>query len=162
MARLTDDQRDAILQRWRGGESQNSLAKRFGCSPATVNAICKGVPQDNVEIVNAQVQINQQLMLKPNNEVNTIQQMVDEKTRLMKFFTDSAVRNQHKANHALETADELSLPLIESHARITAKNKETVIGKSPDTAIQINNNSESQTPTRIKIVAPKVIPNYDD
>jgi hypothetical protein len=31
-----------------------------------------------------------------------------------------------------------------------------------DSAIQINNNNESQTPSRIRIVAPKVIPNHDD
>jgi hypothetical protein len=139
MARLSPEHRDSILQLWRAGESQNALAKRFKCSPATVNGICKGVVQDNAAIVNGQVLINQQIMLKPNNEVNAIHLLVDEQTRLIKFFSDSAVRNQHIANETLESATERSMAMIESHARTTKTNKETVVGKSPDTAIQINN-----------------------
>jgi hypothetical protein len=47
------------------------------------------------------------------------------------------LRNQQLANQKL-VAD-LSLAELESHSRITARNKETVLGKSPDTAVQVNN-----------------------
>jgi hypothetical protein len=144
MARLTDEMRERIVNLWRCGESQNSLAKRFPVSVATINKLCKGVPQDNAEIVNAQVQINQLLSQKVNTEVNAINQMVEEKTVLGKFFRDSAVKNQHLSNNKIDdlnsSGDGLSLNDLEAHSRITARNKETVLGKSPDTAIQVNNN----------------------
>lgn len=152
MARLTDEMREQIINLWRCGESQNSLAKRFPVSVATINKLCKGVLQDNVEIVNAQVQINQLLSQKVNTEVNAINQMVEEKTVLGKFFRDSAVKNQHLSNGKVDdlhaSGDGLTLNDLESHSRITARNKETVLGKSPDTAIQINNNQ----PQRIERV----------
>jgi len=159
MARLSLEQRETILNRWRCGESQNSLAKRIGCSTATINAICKGVPQDNAEIVNAQIQINQSLMNKPNDEVNAIRNIVDEQTRLLEFFNKSAIKNQHLANRVLDESDELNMSVIESHARTTARNRETVLGKiTPENqnnvAVQING-MPSAMPTVIEIVAPE-------
>ena len=163
MARKTNEElKEKVVTDWKKGVSQNDLVKIYGVSKGTVNNWCKGVPQTIEPLVTAQVQINQELANLTDRELTAFKSEVEDRTKHIIFFTNSALRNQHKANHALEAADELSLPLIESHARITAKNKETVIGKSPDTAIQINNNNESQTPTRIKIVAPQVIPNYDD
>lgn len=153
MARLTPELKEEIVNRWRCGESQNSLSKRYPVSVATINKLCKGVPQDNIEIVKAQVQINQALSEKANSEVNTINQMVDEQTRLAKFFRDSAVKNQHLSNGKLEAlsvgGDGLSLNDLESHSRITARNKETVLGKSPDTAIHINNNQATIDVTKL-------------
>ena len=35
---------------------------------------------------------------------------------------------------------DLSIGELKAHSDITAKNKETVLGKQPDTAIQVNNN----------------------
>jgi DNA-binding XRE family transcriptional regulator len=145
MARLTPDQKEQILQRWRAGDTQGSLAKKFGISKSTVNAICKGVDQDNAEITNAQIKINHHLMMKPNAEANAILEIVDEKTQLIKFFKDSAVRNQQIANKIIEeSGDDLNMMMVESHSRITKNNKETALGKQPDTAIQINNTNNPQ------------------
>lgn len=140
MPRLTDDTKDAILQRWRAGESQNSIAKHFKCGKATVNAICKGVEQDNAGIVTAQVQINQILEHKPNNERNAIRELVDEKTRYLKFFNDSALKNQQLANERLKSL-ELTMQELNAHSAITQRNKETVLGKDITTAIQVNNHA---------------------
>ena len=158
MARLTEEQREQIVDRWRCGESQNSIAKRFPISVATVNKLCKGVPQDNVDLVNAQVFINQELSSKVNNEVNTINQVVDERTRHLIFFQNSALKGQKLANDALDyivdrynNADDdekeeltgKAMYVAKEHSTVTNKNKETVLGKQPDTAIQINNNNEA-------------------
>jgi hypothetical protein len=159
MARLSVEQKELILNRWRCGESQNSLAKRFSCSPATVNAICKGVEQDNAVLVNTQLQINQSLMQKPNEEVNAIREIVNEQTRMLEFFNKSAIRNQRLANKILDESEELNMAVIESHARTTARNRETVLGKvTPENqnnvAVQING-MPSAMPTVIEIVAPE-------
>ena len=60
-----------------------------------------------------------------------------------KIFTDSALRNQELSNLTIEQSynqGELSIGELKAHSDITAKNKETVLGKQPDTAIQVNNN----------------------
>lgn len=152
MAKLTDELKEYIVNLWRAGDSQNSISKRFpnkqypvSISVTTVNKLCKGVPQDNVALVEAQVYVNQALSQKVDKEVNTINQLVEEKTRHLKFFTDSALRNQQLANRKLEEKgadpeDGLTFMDLNAHSQITLRNKEAVIGKSPDTAIQINNN----------------------
>lgn len=43
MARLKQETKDKILAEFHIGKSQNWLATKYECSPATVNKICKGV-----------------------------------------------------------------------------------------------------------------------
>lgn len=143
MARQTNEElKEKVVTDWKKGVSQNDLVKIYGVSKGTVNNWCKGVPQIIEPLVTAQVQINQELAKLTDRELTAFRNDVEEKTKHIMFFTNSALRNQQMANQALESAEELSLPLIESHARITAKNKETVVGKSPDTAFQVNVNQE--------------------
>lgn len=59
------------------------------------------------------------------------------------FFSNSAKRNQKKANDLLDKLDSDNLKMSEllKHSMLTKTNKEIVLGKQPDTAIQINNSS---------------------
>jgi len=159
MARLSLDKVQQIIAEWKAGKSQNKLAKDFGVSPATINKHCKDVPQENVELVNTQTLINTELAGKTECEVNAIHKVVDERTKHLIYFQNSALRNQELANNVLEDGskkkgeDSLSIVTIEAHARTTARNKETVLGKQPDTAIQINNNQAPQKIERIIVDA---------
>lgn len=85
MARLPErerNERDAkILAEWKAGYSQNQLAKNYDVSPATINKICKGIEQNNKELVNSQVAINTELVTRSEYEVNAIHKAVDEQTR---------------------------------------------------------------------------------
>ena len=62
MARLPEKERqerdNKVIADWKAGVSQNQLAKRYGVSPATINKLCKGVEQTNVDIVNARIEVN--------------------------------------------------------------------------------------------------------
>jgi len=69
-------------------------------------------------------------------------EIVDEKTKHLIFFNKSALRNQQLANKKL--SEQMKIQDLEAHSRLTAKNKETVIGKSPDVAIQNNQNTLPQ------------------
>ena len=84
--------------------------------------------------------------IREPEKVNAIVNAVDERTRHLIFFTNSALKNQNLANKKL--TENMPIAELESHSRITARNKETVIGKTSDTAIQINNN---QDPVKIVI-----------
>lgn len=53
MAKLNDDLKNKILADWKAGISQNQLAKRYDVSPATINKLCKGIEQSNIEQSNS-------------------------------------------------------------------------------------------------------------
>lgn len=78
-------------------------------------------------------------------------EIVNERTKHLLFFQNSALRNQKKANEALEDCGKMQD--IESHSRLTKNNKETVLGKDIDTVIS-NQNTTSQ-PTQINIIRDK-------
>jgi predicted DNA-binding protein YlxM (UPF0122 family) len=70
-----------------------------------------------------------------------------DKAKSITLFQNSALKNQKKANELLELTDDMKD--IESHARITKTNKETVLGKEIDTII---NNTNAQQNNENKLV----------
>lgn len=137
MARLTDEEREKILADFHAGKSQNFLSKKYEVSPATINKLCKGVTPKNVDKVNTLVGLNTALSEQSEYEVNAIHSEVAERTKHIQFFTDAAVRNVAEA--MLLKPD--SHRAFKDRAETILKGKETVLGKSPETAIQINNNA---------------------
>lgn len=138
MARLTDDDRQKILADFHAGKSQNALAKKYEVSTATINKLCKGVEPKHLEKVNTLTRINTELADESEYEVNAIHREVDERTRHILFFTNAAVRNVRAAME-LECASQFE---IKARAETILKGKETVLGKTPDTAVQINNTQQ--------------------
>jgi hypothetical protein len=80
-------------------------------------------------------------------KVNAIVNAVDERTKHLLLFQNSALKNQQKANELLDLTDDMKD--IESHARITKTNKETVLGKDPETVI---NNANVQQEVNNKMI----------
>lgn len=73
-----------------------------------------------------------------------------DKAKSITLFQNSALKNQKKANELLELTDDMKD--IESHARITKTNKETVLGKEIDTIINNTNAQQNNQPTQINII----------
>ena len=141
MARLNDEQRAKIMAEFHAGKSQNELAKRYEVSPATINKLCKGVEPKNVEKVNTLTRINTELAEQSEYEVNAIHSEVEERTRHVMFFNSAAVKNVSEAMKK----DCTSQFEYRARAETILKGRETVLGKTPDTAIQINNAVEAPT-----------------
>ena len=83
-----------------------------------------------------------------------------DKAKSITLFQNSALKNQKKANELLELTDDMKD--IESHARITKTNKETVLGKEIDTIINNTNatqNNTTLTAEEISIAIAKGLPN---
>ena len=135
MARLTDDQREKILAQFHAGASQNELAKRFEVSPATINKLCKGIEPKNVDKVNTLTRIKTELAAQSEYEVNAIHSEVEERTKHILFFNAAAIRNVQEAmNEPCASQQD-----FKARAETIVKGRETVLGKSPETAVQINN-----------------------
>ncbi len=68
---------------------------------------------------------------------------VTKRLELEEIFVNAAKYNQMRANTLLKVDKAASMAVLDTHSRLTNRNKETVLGKQPDTAIQINNGADS-------------------
>ena len=149
MAKLTPKQWELAKQDYEvHGLSYSELVEKYGMSKGSISKRAKDecwqqgknehLIQKKVSVIKELQKTEQQIeQLEPVVQ-KSIEQEVSIRLARENLFIDSALRNQKKANEMLEMAAELSE--INQHSQITARNKETVLGKQPDTAIQVNNN----------------------
>ena len=150
MARLTDEKRAKIIDDFHLGKSQNWLATHYEVSPATVNKLCKGVTPKYKDKLNTVSAIKSEVLQESEYLVNSFDKEVNRRTQHLLLFQDSALRNQKKANDMLDLTDDMKD--VESHSRITKTNKETVLGKDPETVINNANVQENNMPMQINII----------
>jgi hypothetical protein len=144
---INPDTVSKIDAEWRTGEySQRDLADRHGVSAGKVAQITKGVPKDAAHIVSAGIQYRQGLAGQDERMVSAVTEAVDERTKHIQFFTNAAVINVKQAM-AEPCEGQMGYRM---RAETILKGKETVLGKSPDTAIQINNTA---LPRTINVIA---------
>lgn len=138
---------EKIVAEWRTGEySQQDLAERNKVSKGVVNKLCKGVEQDVTGIVTAGVAYKQGLAEHDDRIVTAVTAVVDERTKHIQFFNNAALKNVSVA------VKKIDLVTSQAEHRMLAdtilKGRETVLGKSPETAIQINTNGNTQMITK--------------
>ena len=149
MAKLTPKQWELARQDYEiHGLSYSELVEKYGMSKGSISKRAKDecwrqgknehLIQKKVSVIKELKETEQQIeQLEP-----VVQKSIEHEVALRlareNLFIDSALRNQKKANEMLDMAVELSE--INQHSQITARNKETVLGKQPDAAIQVNNN----------------------
>lgn len=131
-----------IVAEWRTGEfSQQDLADKHGVSKGVVNKLCKGVEQDTAAIVTAGVQYRQALAGHDDRNVTAVTMAVDERTKHIQFFNNATLKN---LSVMVKKVGESTSIMEHRIAQAAIKDgRETVLGKTPDTAIQINNNVAS-------------------
>lgn len=108
----------------------------------------------NSEYIEAKIKVESQkgTILEQSGSValNIADDIAFNKAKALTLFQDSALRNQKKANDMLDLTEDMKD--IESHARITKTNKETVLGKDPETVINNANVQENNMPMQINII----------
>ena len=159
MARLTDEQWACVRADYEvRGLSFSELAEKYKVGKATISdkkkkdadngddwekSKTEHLIQKKVSVIKALQETEQETeRLKPN-EIEAVNNEVMLRLTRENFFTDSAMMNQKYSNEKVEKnkkSGELSIGELKAHSEITAKNKETVLGKQPSTAIQVNNN----------------------
>nr|DAV06648.1 MAG TPA: InsA C-terminal domain [Caudoviricetes sp.] len=113
----------------KGAISKKSVAEKWVKGGAKKQLIAQAV----------EVRTAKETILNTAVSIEVHNELVDEATRHLTYFKNAALRNQKKADEMLEMSDTISD--IEAHSRITARNKETVLGKEPQTVI---NNTNAQ------------------
>ena len=97
--------------------------------------MCKGIEPKNVDKVNTLTRIKTELAAQSEYEVNAIHSEVEERTKHILFFNAAAIRNVQEAmNEPCASQQD-----FKARAETIVKGRETVLGKSPETAVQINN-----------------------
>lgn len=144
---LTNSEKEQIIADWKAGRSQRWIAEEYQVNVARVNKLCKGVEQNNVAIVNADVFVKQELATRSKQEVNAVNTLVDEKTKHIQFFDSAAVLNIQEMLGKINEETKISEHKMASEA--IEKAKATVCGK-PEAQINIQqNNANNDVPTQI-------------
>lgn len=143
---IDDQVREDVRIEWRQGKlNQRDIANKYKISPAAVNKICKGVERDLADVVNKSIEIRQEFNKLSEREVNAVNNTADTIVSRLEWLNEQAMKNVSQAMkaQAVEQAD------FRQRADTILKAKETLVGKTPDTAIQINNQQDNGFPKRI-------------
>lgn len=122
-----------------GAYTVRQLASKHKVSVGFVAKYTKDLGHDLKDAVNAGIQYRQAIATDNEQVVNAVSTVVDEATKHLLFFKNSALKNQSIANRKL--SDSASMAELDAHSRLTAKNKETVLGRTaPDVQVNTQNN----------------------
>ena len=126
--KITPEVRAQILAKHKAGMSQRALQKLFNLSAGAINNITKGISQNLKSTIAKGTQYLAELSDLNEYEREVVTQAVSDNARAVTFFKQTAIKNQIMANRLLQEAGDLGD--IELHSRITARNKETILGKN--------------------------------
>jgi len=122
------------VDEWRtGAYSIRDLAKKHEVSVGFIAKHTAKVEKDGLEVVNAGVQYKQALAENDEHFVNAVQAVVDERTKHIVFFNRVSVQNVFEAM-ATKCENQREFKL---RADSLLKGKETILGKSQETAVQV-------------------------
>jgi hypothetical protein len=129
-----------VIGQWRtGAYSIRDLAKKHDVSVGFIAKHTAGIEKDGLAVVNAGVQYKQGLAENDEHFVNAVEDVVEDRTKRIIFFSKMAVKN---VAEAMATKCE-SQRDYRSRADTILKGKETILGKSPESALPVNVASKS-------------------
>jgi hypothetical protein len=131
---------EAVVVDWRIGKlSIREIASKYGISKSAVGNICKGIDRDAAAIVDTGFQYRRGLQAYDGRMVDAIEDAVHDRVR---FETQSNARMELAAQKAMDLLDGVDNPsAVGAVMNVLKTHREARLGKSPDTAIQINNNA---------------------
>lgn len=137
---------DAIIVDWRIGQlSQRKIADKYHVSNGVVAKICKGVEQDVAPIVSAGVQYKQALSAHDERMVSAVSEAVDEIVQIKKFFrTGNMILARNVVAKVQADGKNASYQDLNAAASAIAKTQESVLGKAPAVAVQVNTGDGAQ------------------
>lgn len=139
---LDPDKVKDIITDWRLGQmSQRQIAEKHKVSNGAVAKITKGIDHDVSDIVSAGIQYRQALQAHDERIVSAVETVVSDTVKRMEWLNNAALRNVSEAM-AAECTNQND---FRARADTIGKAKEVVFGKTPDTAIQINQSSAPKT-----------------
>ncbi|MFZ4539539.1 hypothetical protein [Propionivibrio sp.] len=134
--RLTDEEKNKIIADWKTGKfTVRDISDKYGVPVSSAHNIVKDVEKIISKLVDKQVELNQEVAQLSEREVNMFRDEVSDRMRHTEFFNSHAIKNvQDAMNMECESQND-----FRARADTISKGRQDVLGKSPETAIQINN-----------------------
>ena len=147
--RVPQETKDKILADWRtGAYTQEDLVDKYKVSDGLVCKLCRGVQKDMSEIVRKEIESKQALAnasLTNPHIIEAVEKIVRDATSHLIFFTSASLIVAHAAVSKVMNPDgKLTMYDLKAAQEVIAKGKETVFGKQPETAVQVNVNTEEK------------------
>lgn len=94
MARLNDDDREKILADWHTGQfSVRELGARHNIGKTTIAKLVQGIDPKHKDKVDTLVAVKTALAQENGQEVDSVNRIVDEKTRHLQFLHNATLKN---------------------------------------------------------------------
>jgi len=106
MARLTDKQRDMIISDFNIGVSQNQLALKYECSPATINKLCKGLEPKYKDKVNTVDSIKSELSKESEYQSECFDKEVNDKLRRQNLVFNASEKALKKLDSLIDMTED--------------------------------------------------------
>ena len=147
----SDTQWDKAKTLYEAGLSLSKIKDKTGIARNTISQRAKREQWEHstdADYIEAKEIIAIKKGTKTEQQISVLDEVADERTKHILLFQSSAIKNQTLANKAIDTIDkdkidEKNLHSLETHSRITQRNKETVLGK--DKTVELNNTNAQQT-----------------
>ena len=133
--------------------SQDQLADKYGVSKGFVNKNCKGVERDAKELVTLGARYHHELAKFDDRFVTEIQKAVIMQACKLNYLTDMAMINAEESMK-MKCDEQVD---FKHRADTLLKTKEMIVGKSPETAIQVNNGPSISSVSEFKEIAQALI-----
>lgn len=141
-SRLTELDRIKIGSEYRAGINQRALATRYGVSVGTINNIVKGMVCNNAAVVDQLVEVHDRILnSREPVDIATIGMLSQRKLQDIQYLRDATLKIIYVTMEKIEKEGTMiSFYDLERAQNIIGKGRENMYGKSPDVAVQINNN----------------------
>lgn len=144
MPKLNEDIKARIIADWKVGISQNQLGKNYSLSPTTVNKLVRGIPQENIDLVDTQVALTLSLQEKSGYEITSIEREANKKLRRQNLVYGNAEKLANKISILTEAISNASELKALSEANM-------IIGKSLGVIDQFAKNGDVNVQTNVGI-----------
>lgn len=137
---LDGDVRLKIQADYDAGMTQDKIAEKHSVSKGVVNKLVKALPPPkNVQHVTDLVRVHTALAEQRDYDVTAVTDLVKEKLDDLAFLRRCSMIVVNKAMDKVQH-EKLNMFELEKAQSIIGKGRENIYGKTPDTAVQVNNN----------------------
>lgn len=148
--KTTQEQWEKAKEYKLAGLSLSEIASKTGISKSSLGEKLKGIKPDDetgrLIVDAARVEVAKRTI--PKRTLDVVNELVDERTKHIMFFNHVAIKN---VSEAMELGCESQMD-FRQRAETINKGRECVLGKVPDTAIQINNNDNKPSKIVFEVI----------
>ncbi len=148
MARITPDQWLKAKSLFEAGKSLSEIHKETTIDKAAISRAAKKESWEkgkNQQLILDAARVTEEMSTLSSTALDVVVKEIDERTKHIQFFNNATLKNLSLMTRKLDEGTSVLEHKIAQDA--IAKGRETVLGKTPDTAIQVNTDNKPRSIT---------------